>query len=138
MSDDKKDGVWEADFIGNRAGGRIAGQAICLQCKHKWVANAPLGTLFFECPACGLIKGVFWAACAKLDKPMFQCNCGCHSFSLVLDGNERIAVCALCGTATPLEDFFNPPEIAKPAAEHHVNNLVHFPKEKKPPTDVDG
>ena len=30
----------------------ISGDARCLACKHEWVAVAPIGTIWLECPAC--------------------------------------------------------------------------------------
>lgn len=35
----------------------LSGEARCLACKHKWIAVAPVGTLWLECPSCTLTRG---------------------------------------------------------------------------------
>lgn len=33
------------------------GTARCVGCQHEWTAVAPIGTLWVDCPSCGLPKG---------------------------------------------------------------------------------
>lgn len=35
----------------------LSGAAVCLACKHEWVAVAPVGTVWMECPACSIERG---------------------------------------------------------------------------------
>ena len=40
----------------------LSGAAVCLACKHEWVAVAPVGTVWMECPACSLERGRYLGA----------------------------------------------------------------------------
>jgi Zn finger protein HypA/HybF involved in hydrogenase expression len=33
------------------------GDAKCLDCKHEWVATAPVGVVRLDCPECGSTRG---------------------------------------------------------------------------------
>lgn len=39
----------------------LSGKARCLACKHEWVAVAPVGVVWMECPACTLERGRYVA-----------------------------------------------------------------------------
>lgn len=69
------------------------GTAVCLDCRHEWQAVAPQKTQFLECPGCGLEKGRFKFAFAKLDEPHWHCNCGNELFQIT----EQGAYCPNCG-----------------------------------------
>jgi len=69
-----------------------SGEAICLICKHTYVAVVPTGVTFFECPACGVHKVIFKYACERSD-PHWQCNCGNKLFYLTPKG----LYCPNCG-----------------------------------------
>lgn len=69
------------------------GKAHCLACGHRWVAVAPAGTVWLECPACETQKGL-------LDLPVqgdglyWVCQCGNDLFHVMPDGYY----CPNCGT----------------------------------------
>lgn len=73
----------------------MTGQAICLHCKKEWQAVAEVGVTQLECPECGLYKGVYRTLTIPVDKPLWQCQCGCHMFYIT----ESHAYCGLCGIA---------------------------------------
>ena len=80
------------DILSNQP--HITGEATCLICKNEWIAVAPAGTVWLECPDCGLTKGHFKYACQTDDKEEWVCNCGCSLFKIV----PRGVYCPLCGT----------------------------------------
>lgn len=61
------------------------GKARCLACKHEWVAVAPVGTIWLECPACTLERGRFIAQHQR-EGDHWHCNCGCDLFYATPDG----------------------------------------------------
>ena len=71
----------------------LTGDAVCLQCKHEWIAVAEIGTVVLECPECELSKGVFGAA--LLPESYYVCHCGCASF--YISAISGLAQCAFCG-----------------------------------------
>lgn len=77
----------------------LSGPAMCLCCRHKWRAVAPVGTTEFECPSCGTHKGVFETT-VVVGKMVFECNCGCDLFRISPDG----PYCVNC--ATPAVGWF--------------------------------
>jgi hypothetical protein len=63
-----------------------------LACKHEWIVVAPVGKFDgFECPKCGLYKGVFMGTCSP--EVAWTCNCGCNIFMLSPEG----IICINCG-----------------------------------------
>jgi hypothetical protein len=78
-----------------------SGPARCLHCGHNWVGVAPAGTLIFDCPVCGLHKGVFLGLClAPAGKQVWTCKCGCDLFQVVADEHGKFAWmhCLMCGS----------------------------------------
>lgn len=75
----------------------MTGEALCLHCKRKWQAVAPIGTVILDCPECGLGKGVF-ANIAFPDREHWQCHCGCGAFCVTQKGIH----CLMCGV---IQDF---------------------------------
>lgn len=72
----------------------LAGEAVCLTCRHKWAAVAPVGTTCLECPSCGTERGSWmYPVLAKPDQVRFTCNCGSELFSIMPDH----LMCAGCG-----------------------------------------
>jgi len=69
----------------------ITGNALCLQCGHRWVAVAPTGTIELECSKCKTWKGVFEGMTAP--DTVWQCDCGNQHFYVDDEG----AMCAKCG-----------------------------------------
>jgi hypothetical protein len=68
------------------------GPAVCLQCKHEWHCVAPTGTMAFECPECGTMKGVFQGICMPDD--VYECECGCSYCFIAGTGS---VMCVNCG-----------------------------------------
>ena len=70
----------------------FTGPAVCLDCKHEWVAVAPVGTVYLECPKCGTEKGrsKYPIQYSGLE---WQCQCGNNLFHITPDG----CYCPCCG-----------------------------------------
>jgi hypothetical protein len=72
-----------------------SGAAQCLLCGHEWVAVAPTGVVWLECPSCRAVKGHFkFHCCPGEDEPVWACDCGNALFFLTPNGH----MCANCGT----------------------------------------
>jgi Zn finger protein HypA/HybF involved in hydrogenase expression len=69
------------------------GKARCMVCGHEWLANAPAGTVYLECPGCRSMKGVFIGACSREGVDIWGCGCGNQLFELTKIG----AFCPNCG-----------------------------------------
>jgi hypothetical protein len=73
----------------------IEGSAICIQCRHEWVAEAPKGVNALECPKCHTHKGLWKFPYEPAQGVMRRvCNCENDLFYILLDGH----MCANCGT----------------------------------------
>lgn len=73
--------------------------ALCLGCRHEWVAVAEAGTVDLECPSCGLWKGVGKGLVGAGDgEQVFRCDCGSEALTAIitLAGKHRLR-CMLCG-----------------------------------------
>lgn len=70
----------------------MTGEAVCMACRHEWIAVAPQGTWDLECPECGTNHGV-WRNPALAEKPVWKCKCDNEFFVIHTD---RI-MCARCG-----------------------------------------
>ena len=70
----------------------LTGPAKCLACRHGWVAVAPTGTIWLECPSCTLERGRFVAQVQR-DGPHWHCNCGNDLFQIT----EECTYCPNCG-----------------------------------------
>lgn len=70
----------------------LSGKAKCLACKHEWVAVAPSGTIWLECPSCSLERGRY---VAQMEKPVphWHCKCENNLFYVTADGYY----CPNCG-----------------------------------------
>lgn len=70
----------------------LSGEARCLTCGHTWVAIAPSGTVWLECPECKTEKGRF---CGPVEESgeHWTCNCGCDLFHISRKG----IYCPNCG-----------------------------------------
>ena len=71
---------------------RLSGIAFCLSCRHEWDSVAPVGTVWLECPKCGLTRGHFIYPCERKGLK-WECNCGNDLFHLTPDG----IYCPNCG-----------------------------------------
>lgn len=70
-----------------------SGQARCLDCKHEWVAVAPIGTYWLQCPSCSLVRGKYIFMFNFPDELHWNCNCGNDLFYMLKD----CCVCPNCG-----------------------------------------
>ncbi|HSX21491.1 MAG TPA: hypothetical protein VLE97_01800 [Gaiellaceae bacterium] len=70
-----------------------SGEAICLDCKHTWAAVAPTGTVWLECPGCGLTRGRFRYQHERTGAAHWTCKCGNDLFHVTPDGYY----CPNCG-----------------------------------------
>ena len=70
----------------------MSGETRCLACGHEWVAVAPVGTVFLECPSCSLVKGMLKYPCER-EGEHWECNCGNSLFHITPDG----VYCPNCG-----------------------------------------
>lgn len=80
--------------------------AVCMQCRHKWVAVAPIGTYVYECPSCHVMKGVA-EGFVKSEHPSYTCHvCTSQLFSVPwrLNESKPHLLCANCGTDFPWEE----------------------------------
>ena len=78
-----------------------AGEAICTQCKHEWVAVAPAGQRDLECPSCSSHRGVFkWPYGPSEGDEGYRCNCGSDDFFIMRRGKQSNGAvhCRGCGT----------------------------------------
>lgn len=73
-----------------------AGLARCICCKHEWHATAPVGTLWFECPSCGIHKGTWkYPYYTPVGSLYLACACDNWLFVITPDG----VLCPNCGTS---------------------------------------
>jgi hypothetical protein len=75
------------------------GTARCIGCHEEWEAVAPIGTMWLECPSCGLPKGTpkhpFGGAAGDL---LLTCDCGCEALTAYKRGKLFHVKCMACGT----------------------------------------
>ncbi len=71
----------------------LSGEAKCMHCEHRWMAVSPIGITQFECPECGLLKGVFYAYAVHEKYAIWRCSCGNDLYFLHAGG----CLCSLCG-----------------------------------------
>jgi hypothetical protein len=74
---------------------RLEGPARCMACRQEWRADAPLGTVRFECPFCGLHQGAFVGAILPQGGTQWICECGNETFMLLPTGAPQCAFCGL-------------------------------------------
>lgn len=74
------------------------GKVHCVGCQHEWEGVAPLGTLWVDCPSCGLPKGApkhpFGAG---QDDLLFKCNCGSEALTAYVKKGVFRICCMACG-----------------------------------------
>jgi Zn finger protein HypA/HybF involved in hydrogenase expression len=77
----------------------LSGKARCTACGHEWVAVAPVGTLWFDCPACHTERGLYVAPITDVDgsSHIFLCPCGGDAFAIHLFDGVAIVHCVRCG-----------------------------------------
>ncbi len=70
----------------------LTGNARCSTCKHEWIAVAPIGEDWLECPGCNEVKGRFVHDAVPNDD-VWVCKCGCDVFRVT----RNAAFCIHCG-----------------------------------------
>lgn len=73
------------------------GPAVCLACKHTWVAVAVSNVEWLECPECGLTRGAF--KFPVIPEQVWTCSCGNALWYITPEGY----MCPNCGD-TKAED----------------------------------
>lgn len=68
------------------------GEAVCMACRATWVAVAPSGTAWLECPACGCSHGHFKYP-FLMGEWVWTCACGNDLFGIC----EAGPYCPACG-----------------------------------------
>ena len=68
------------------------GKARCIDCKHEWVAVAPVGTVWLICPACVLERGRFIYQHQR-EGAHWTCHCNNDLFYVTPEG----CYCPNCG-----------------------------------------
>lgn len=77
----------------------LAGEALCIGCRHTWAAVAPVGVWQMECPACGTMKGVWrFPVGAQDGDACFSCDCGCEALTAYKHHGRFHLKCMSCGT----------------------------------------
>jgi len=84
-----------ADYKGRKEDSEesLSGPARCLQCDHTWVAVAPVGMRWLDCPSCKSSKGHLEGRVNRGEFDWF-CGCGNDLFRIC----EESAYCTVCGT----------------------------------------
>ena len=72
----------------------LQGSAVCLGCRHRWQAVAPVGTFEFECPSCHTNMGRILNEVVRQKEPVWTCHCGNQYFLATDQG----MYCPNCGT----------------------------------------
>ena len=77
----------------------LAGEAVCIGCRHEWAGVAPVGVWQLECPSCGAMKGIWrYPVGAQEGDSYFLCNCGCEALTAYFRGGVFYLKCMSCGT----------------------------------------
>lgn len=77
----------------------LAGEALCLGCRHQWAAVAPVGVWQMECPSCASMKGIFRNPVgADVGDSLFRCLCGCEALTAYYHAGLFHLKCMSCGT----------------------------------------
>lgn len=76
------------------------GPVKCLGCHHEWHAAAPVGTMFVDCPSCGLPKGTpKHPFGASEGDSLFVCNvCDGEALTAYYRKGKFRIMCMGCGT----------------------------------------
>ena len=76
----------------DKDGPHLSGQAVCVACRHKWEAVAPVGVVHLECPSCRRMWGEFKNP-VEPDEA-WACHCGNQLFFIKRD---QTILCRKCG-----------------------------------------
>ena len=83
------------------------GQAQCLACRYEWHQVAPIGTIWLDCPKCGLPQGhPKYPFGAEVGEMVFTCTpCGGQAFTSYKRDGYTWVRCMACGNDVT-EGFF--------------------------------
>lgn len=77
----------------------LDGEALCIGCRHEWVAVAPVGVWQLDCPSCGATKGIWrYPVGGQEGDYVFHCNCGCEALTAYFHKGLFRLKCMSCGT----------------------------------------
>jgi hypothetical protein len=75
----------------------MAGEAICIGCRHTWAAVAPVGTWQLECPSCGSGNGIWRYPTGAHEGDLgFKCLCGCEALTAYKRRGRFYLRCMAC------------------------------------------
>jgi hypothetical protein len=86
-------GVVELFNTDDNGSPHLSGEAKCNDCGKRWIACAPVGTVFFECPACSSGRGTLVYP-VEMGGYRWKCNCHNNLFHITPDG----VYCPMCGS----------------------------------------
>lgn len=73
-------------------------EAICVGCRHRWVAVSPIGTRWLECPGCGAMKGVYYKPFGATEGDnVYTCDCGSEAMTAYRSRGLFYFRCMSCG-----------------------------------------
>ena len=76
----------------------LSGEAVCIGCRHEWVAVAPVGTWQLECPSCSTFNGIWrYPVGAQEGDAYFRCDCGCEALTAYKHHGMFHLKCMSCG-----------------------------------------
>ncbi|WP_176929346.1 hypothetical protein [Novosphingobium aromaticivorans] len=76
----------------------LAGEALCIGCRHEWAGVAPVGVWQLECPSCGSLKGIWrYPVGGQQGDVVFKCNCGCEALTAYYHRDLFHLKCMSCG-----------------------------------------
>lgn len=70
----------------------VSGSATCQQCRYRWEAVAPVGTVEIQCPKCLTMKGLYMYGHEDPGGSL-MCECLCQVFTI---SRDRV-ICWRCG-----------------------------------------
>ena len=74
----------------------VAAKAVCLACRHEFLAVAATGTQYLTCPNCDLERATWKFPLSPPGREMWFCGCGGELFTLT----RAQPHCATCGKAS--------------------------------------
>lgn len=76
----------------------LAGEAVCIGCRHEWSAVAPVGVWQLDCPSCGTPKGIWRYPVGAAEGDLyFRCDCGCEALTAYHREGRFYLKCMSCG-----------------------------------------
>lgn len=77
----------------------ISGETICIGCRERAVAVAPVGVKWMECHNCRTMKSLFVQPVGAAEGDLeFLCDCGCEALTAYKHDGRFYLRCMSCGT----------------------------------------